>query len=639
MKQIVIIFLLAFFLTQGLTAQSKKEFKSTFIEADSYYLYGEYDFANSLFLILYDQAPDNDLLAYKVGNCYLNTPFEKGRAIDYLEQAIRNTDYDANEKSFKETRAPLDAYFALGNAYRIVGDLDNAIATYQKFKSMLTEENEMMNADFIDQQIDAAYNARELMEEPVLFIKQNQGSEINLASVNFRPVVSGDETVMVYTCKFGEDNRLYYTRKENGRWLPPEDITEEIGSDNDCESSCLNGDGTELYVYKLDDFIGNIYVSRYVNDTWTPLEKLNNNINTKYFESHAAISNDGNTLYFASNREGGYGELDLYMSFRDSEGEWGEAMNMGPTINTRFNETAPFITMNDSSLYFSSEGHRTMGGFDIFKSTKLSSGWSMPENMGYPVNTTDNDLFFNPVANGKAAYQSRTTGYKSKDIYRISFELPVITVDGTVSVQDTNFKSFENIYISVIDTTNQDTIKVVTAENTTGLYEVEVGFGDYQISYEGSGFPAHYEYVHNTVEDFKESYTFNVRLLGEFKPIIASEIPRVDSVAQEDLVKDYEVTDLNIVDREGKELRFYAVQLMALINPVDVSYFHERGFEGTKILFGQDEFYRYIYGEFETPEEAERVRQLVVKMGYLDVFVKKVFQETLEQNVIREKQP
>jgi hypothetical protein len=501
---------------------------------------------------------------------------------------------------------------------------------------MLSEENQMVNAEFIDQQISAAENARDLMEKPVFFLNKNLGSEINLASVNFRPVVSGDEQVMVYTCKFGENNVLYFTRKENGRWLPPEDITEEIGSDYDCESSCLNKDGTELYVYKTDDFIGNIYVSRYINEKWTPIEKLNNHINTRYFESHAAISGDGNTLYFASNREGGYGELDLYMSVRNEEGDWGEAFNLGPTINTRFNETAPFITMNDSALYFSSEGHHTMGGFDIFKSVKMPSGWGMPENMGYPVNSTDDDLFFQPADNGKAAYHARTTGYKSKDIYRISFEMPVIVVEGTVSVQDTNFTSFENLYISVIDTTRNDTLKVVTAENLTGHYDLEVGFGDYQISYEGSGFPTHYEYISNTPEDFRESYTIDVRLLGEFKPIIASEIPLVDSVAQEDLVKDYEVTDLDIEDREGKELRFYAVQLMALINPVDVSYFHERGFEGTKILYGQDEFYRYIYGEFETAEEAERVRQLVIKMGYLDVFVKKVFQETLEQNVIRE---
>ncbi len=136
-----------------------------------------------------------------------------------------------------------------------------------------------------------------------------------------------------------------------------------IGAGVDCTTSALNRDGTELYLYKSDNFDGNIYVSYYVNDSWSKITKLNRNINTKFFESHASVSHDGNTLYFTSNRDGGQGGLDIYVSQKDAAGNWGEAKNMGPTINTAYNEETPFITANDSLLYFSSEGHNSMGGY------------------------------------------------------------------------------------------------------------------------------------------------------------------------------------------------------------------------------------------------------------------------------------
>ena len=146
-------------------------------------------------------------------------------------------------------------------------------------------------------------------------------------------------------------------------------------------------DGTILYLYKTDNFDGNIYSAEYVNGNWTPIKKLNKNINTKFYESHAAISSDGKKLYFTSNRDGGYGGLDIYVSEKDASGDWGPAINLGNTINTPYNEDTPFITLNDSLLYFSSEGHNGMGGYDIFRSDKSEAGWNAPENLGFPVNS------------------------------------------------------------------------------------------------------------------------------------------------------------------------------------------------------------------------------------------------------------
>ncbi len=152
-----------------------------------------------------------------------------------------------------------------------------------------------------------------------------------------------------------------------------------------------------------------------------PVTKLNRNINTKFYESHASISPDGNKLYFTSNREGSLGELDLWLSEKDALGEWGVAANLGNTVNTPFNEETPFIGKDGIVLTFSSEGHGSMGGYDFFISKLGSGGWSKPENMGYPLSTTDDDLGYQPVDNGGYGFYSLMTGYKKKEIVQVTF--------------------------------------------------------------------------------------------------------------------------------------------------------------------------------------------------------------------------
>ena len=151
---------------------------------------------------------------------------------------------------------------------------------------------------------------------------------------------------------------------------------------------------------------------------------LNKNINTKYWESHAFVTEDGMHLVFASDRPGGFGGLDLYISHK-ADGDWGPAVNLGPEINTQFNEDRPFLMKNGKLLFFSSQGHQNIGGYDIFRSEIQSNGlWSRPENMGYPFNTPDDNIFFMPVGDGKSGYYSvlkETAGYGREDIYRITF--------------------------------------------------------------------------------------------------------------------------------------------------------------------------------------------------------------------------
>jgi hypothetical protein len=431
-----------------LSAQKKSEIKAIWLEAESHYLYGEYELANPLYLILNDLVPDNANIQYKIGNCYLNIFDEKPKAIPFLEEAVKNTSYDSKTGLLKEKRAPLDAYFSLGNAYRITNRLDSALNTYRLFKSLITESGRMVNRDFVNQQIQACNIAAIQMKSPVNVEVKPLKDYINQGSVNDRPVISFDGKTMAYTEKRGLESVIYVTRKEGNNWGTPIDITLEASMGTDCQTTSLNNDGTELYLFKNDNYDGNIYVTTFGDGKWSPIKKLNKNINTKYYESHSAISFDGRKLYFTSNREGGYGELDLWVSEKDQNGDWDVPLNLGDTVNTPYNEDTPFISADGLTLTFSSEGHGSMGGYDIFISKFTGGAWGNPVNIGYPISTTDDDLAFEPFDNGNFGYYSVMTGYKKKEISLVTFNPSSEEKRDTVTI---SFNPDSLPYISAID--------------------------------------------------------------------------------------------------------------------------------------------------------------------------------------------
>ncbi|HHJ09655.1 MAG TPA: hypothetical protein ENK25_02035 [Bacteroidetes bacterium] len=618
-----------------LGAQSKSELKDFFVQAESHFLYGEYELATPLYLILYESMPDNANIAYKIGVCYLNTPYEKDKAIPYLEKASRNASYDAKEDQFSESRAPLDVFFQLGNAYRINNQLDKAIEKYKYFKKQLSSENKMVNEDFVDQQILACKNAEKLMGNPLKIRKTNLGDTINISSVNLNPVISGDGNTLAFTAHFGEDMVVYYTKRIHGQWMVPVDITTEIGSEKDCSTSCLNYDGTELYLYKIDNFVGNIYISTFDGNQWSKIKKLNKNINTKFYESHASISKDGTTLYFTSNREGGFGKLDIYVSHREKGGDWGSAKNLGPVINTKYNENSPFISMNDSLLFFSSEGHFNMGGYDIFVSKRKGDRWKKPDNIGYPVSTTDEDFFFQPYRNGKSGYISLLNGYKKMNIFRLDFlgkaeESPLFDVMGIVRVNDSiNPLLNSNVRIRIIDINSLDTTDIGVPAYNSGWYYFHIPAGTYRIDCNGKGILSFQDTLVITKEAPSLKIVRNINLAKDTSWTPEKQrVQRSDTTTSDTfkVVTNVMIKNPDYVDKQGRKVLYYTVQVMALLNPVDVSYF--KNLQGVVILHGKDAFYRYTVGQFKTLKEAEKVKKRILKKGYLDVFVKKVYNDS-----------
>jgi hypothetical protein len=626
------------------SAQSSSEMKKIFAKAESYYLFEEYELANQLYLLL--DTTDNLNIKYKIGNCYLNIPGEKEKSIPYLEDAVKSATYDSKTESFKEKRAPLDAYFSLSKAYLINNQLEKALNTLQTFDKLARETSSkggMKNLAYIEQQIQACKNAIQYKANPVVFSKKSMGSDFNQGAINDNPAVSFDGNSMVYTEHRGMVNAIFYSKKERGKWQTPVEITAALNAGEDCSSCSLNSDGTELFLYKTDNYDGNIYSSNFVNGAWTPIKKLNKNINTKFYESHASISSDGKKLYFTSNRDGGQGNLDIYVSERDGTGDWGPAVNLGAAINTPYNEDTPFITKNDSVLYFSSEGHSSMGGFDIFKSQKIGNTWKTPTNIGFPINTTDDDKFFQPVNNGQNAYYSMTTGYKKKEIFYLGLGSTDVNqlfeIKGKFSLKDTIVAFDENYSIHLINKTSGDTIDVGYPNKYTGLYSFSVAPGQFRIFYKGFGYIT--QTVDTSILQDNPNLVLNIDVSLErdtsikrispppAPPIVYSKIdltliPTIASVDTATLIRNLNVSDVGDVNIKDSDVLYYTVQVMALHNPVDVTYF--KYITDMKVMYNDiDKFYRYTTGKFQTREEAYSLKLELIRKGYPEeIFIKKV---------------
>jgi tetratricopeptide (TPR) repeat protein len=472
--------------------QTRSEMREMFVTAESDILYEDYAEALPKYLNLLQIYPYNYNFYFRVGQCYLFTPGEKDKSVSFLETAAANISPKFRRGRFTGTVAPYDALYYLANAYRINGYLDKALETYALF--MQNVDNEVYDTTLIRFQMESCHIARKMMANPVYVTEKNLGGEINGRFSDFSPVVSGDGNMIVFTRALQFYDAVFYSRKVNGRWTPPVNMTPQLGVDPDYYSSSLTGDGKTLLLYRTDNYEGNIYLSRFDGEKWSNVEKLNDWVNTKFWESHATMSKDGRKLYFTSNRKEGLGGLDIFVSERDSTGNWGAPKNAGPVINTVYNEESPFLANNDRSLFFSSRGHYNMGGYDIFRSDLNESGnWGAPVNLGYPVNTTDDDLFFTPAGDGNSGYIAKfdPEGYGKMDIffYEIFSDRNPrrFVVTGLASVKNLNDDFPASVMVTASNNADASVMKSTAADPLSGRYTLLLRQGSYDFTWSAEG--------------------------------------------------------------------------------------------------------------------------------------------------------
>ncbi len=424
MRKATVCLIVTIIFSVSVFGQENKNLQDTFLEAEYFFMNEHYPDALSIYLQLYEKLPDNANLAYCIGVCYLNIPGEKNLSVNYLETASKNISAKHKEGTITQISAPYDALYDLAKAYRINYMFDKAKETYKKYAGTLLPDDRE-NQEYINHEIEVCDMAKNLIANPVSYTEENIGEIFNDEKANFNPLISADGKSFAYMVSLKFYDAVMFSRLVNGKWTVPVNITPELQSDGDFYISCLSADGKLLFLSKDDNYTSDIYVSSYNGKSWSKTMKLNKNINTKYWESHGFVSDTGDELVFASDKPGGFGGLDLYISHKVN-GDWGPAVNLGPEINTQFNEDRPFLINNGKTLFFSSQGHDNMGGYDIFRSDLQSNGlWSKPKNIGYPINTPDDNFFFMPIGDGKSGYYSiykESGGFGKEDIYKITFK-------------------------------------------------------------------------------------------------------------------------------------------------------------------------------------------------------------------------
>lgn len=390
-------------------------------------------------------ALDNYMLALRENLNNVRANFMAGRAIIETIDKSRASKYLIKAYELDPNISP-DILLLIGQSFQYGNDFDNAIAYYEKHKVKIqgdaatkkTNKNTLkaILAE-IDEKIAKCNNGKKYTSDPLEYSIKNLGTGVNSGHADYAPAINKDESVMIFTSRreggvgignvdkdleFFED--IYISEFKDGEWQNAQNIGTNINTEYHDASIGLSGDGKTLFLYK-DENGGDIYVSNQRKDgTWSNAEPLSSNINSTYNENSVSISPDGQTLFFTSDRPGGKGGIDIYMSKSDKNGRWAKPTNMGTPINTSADEDGPFIDYDGKTLYFSSRGHEGMGGYDIFVSEydSVVKKWSDPVNIGYPINTPDEDIYFVKSGDRRFGYYAsvKDGGIGEKDIYKVA---------------------------------------------------------------------------------------------------------------------------------------------------------------------------------------------------------------------------
>ncbi|MCP4310488.1 MAG: OmpA family protein [Bacteroidetes bacterium] len=387
------------------SGQYTKEFKRIFFDADYLNQTGFYEEAFNRYKNLLTLDPGNSNILFLCGACCLEIPGNEQLAVTYLQEAAAGVSLSYKDRSPKEPGAPVLTYYMLGRAYHLNNNFPKAVENYELYREAAADEDPML-VEFAEMQIEACNRAVGVVKNYPSFEFQSvlDHFEDDLPSCN-NPVISGDGNILIFLVDYPNDKKIMMTHRDGSFWTRPRVINSEIGMVGETYPVCLSYDGKDLYLVHQFYSHSDIFISRIEGNRWSEAEALGSNVNGRTSEPHASVSRDGNTLYFVSDARGGKGSFDIYVSSLDEKGEWGPSTNLGPVINTPFEEHTPFISSNDSILFFSSQGHAGIGGLDVFYSELGADGqWMEPINLGYPVNTTGENVFFNPGWNELDGY-------------------------------------------------------------------------------------------------------------------------------------------------------------------------------------------------------------------------------------------
>lgn len=438
---LIICLILSGFIGHAQNSGKKTSTKKLLKEAQYYLDNDEYENSWKSYRLVLDKDPMNELASVNAAYC----AFKLNYSIDSLLPLVSPLSISTKN----------DAKFCLAKIKHQQHLFDEAIALLSQYVTVPANKR-LYNDEETSYLVSSCINAREQIKQPHPSSIKNLGKKINSVYADYVPVITPDESALYFTSKReGSSNNkknsdqtyfedVYVSLRVNGEWTPAKNIGEPINTETNDACVAISPDGTKMIVYRTspDQLSGDLYLCKLgLNNKWEALERMGNEINSRFIETSACFSNDTSELFFSSNREGGLGGKDLYRIKKLPNGQWSPPLNLGPTVNTKYDEDSPFLHPDGVSLYFSSKGHNTMGDYDVFKSIWDSENthFSQAENLGYPINDVGSDIFFVLNGNGQRAYYSskKADSFGDIDIYQIDTrftENEVIVEEGFVTI-------------------------------------------------------------------------------------------------------------------------------------------------------------------------------------------------------------
>jgi hypothetical protein len=544
-----LFFTLLLFITCGIFSHTKAQTNDSLIAAN-YFAKENYNQALKEYLKLYRIKQEDPDINYKIGLCYLHINDDRSKAIPYLE-------FVYNKGGYKDE---LLLNMGLANIYAY--KFDDALTFFTEYQKIInTKKFQLIDhyyedclagkVDYqkkvttsvyglVDHYIENCESAVELVKAPVNVTFENLGKEINSKYPDYAPFVTQDQGTLYFSSRRDDNLKkaknpngnftsdIYFSKAKQGQWTKAENMGPTINTEADEQCVYVTPDGQNMVIYMDNEKIeGDLFQMPLTGDSAKRISL--NKTNSEYREYEGCLMDDGNTLIFSSDMAGGLGETDLYIRKKLPNGEWAMPRNLGHNINTKYKEAFPMYDEKSSTLYFASEGHVNMGGYDIFYSVYDTSeeAFGPATNMGYPINTPEDNMEFTLAENKRDGYMAavRKEGLGDLDIYKVLFN-DVATrssiIRGVISLSegDTLRKNI-NAVVSLKDAKTDKQLDSKNVNPQSGRYVFSVIPGQYILTVTSPGFRDVKEVVN--VYD-KSDYVF------EIEKNIPLEKPGADSI-------------------------------------------------------------------------------------------------------------
>lgn len=595
----------------------------------------EYLAALPIYEKLYYAHPDEIFLKFVYGRCCLYRSDKHEEALKLIGEV-----YAKNKKAE-------NIEFDLARAYHLNYKFDEAITMANQYianKRAVAEDKETSR-----QVIRYSQNGKVLYANPTNAKITHAGNILNSDNEEYVPVVSADESIMIFTyvgkeSTGGRQNKLmqpfeygdhyedvFQSKKVNGEWTKPTPIA-NINTNTHDAAIAISPDGQKLFVYRDNgDDHGDIYISYLKDTTWSVPVKLIGEINSFAWEGSCSLTSDGKTLYFSSERSGGKGGRDIYRSRLLPDSTWGKIENLGDSINTPFDDDAPFIHPDGVTLYYSSKGKNSMGGYDIFEAKMKDSAFNVsPRNLGYPINTTDDDIYYVLSANGKTGYYAsgKKGGAGLKDLYFVdpgtTEKAPIVClVKGNITFNKIPAEADIKVEIT---SNNNELYSKLKSNNATGNYVTTFPAGaKYKVTYTYQNYyPRTLEFDASAITEYTEKI-FDIDF--SLPPDTAKPVKKDTTMLADNFTpKTPAQTKIKTFagkygDIEAAGLIF-KVQIAAYKKPRNYKYGHLKGLGKVEKLLLNDGITRMtIGGSFKTLNSAYEHMKKVIAAGQTDAFV------------------